>query len=42
MIMTDHLMAEGGPTDLDQADVRVALQGPDLEGTLEMEFSIVY
>lgn len=42
MAMADHLMAEGGPTDLDQADVRVALEGPDLEGTLEMEFSIVY
>jgi hypothetical protein len=40
--MTDHLIAQGGPTNVSQADVRITLEGPDLADGLEMEFTITY
>jgi hypothetical protein len=40
--MAAHLMAQGGPADVSQADVRITLEGPDLTDVLEMEFTITY
>jgi hypothetical protein len=38
----DHLVAEGGPTDLSQMDVRLRLEGPNLTDILEMDFTLSY
>ena len=41
-VMEDHLLAEGGPADVSQADVRITLKGPGLAEELEMDFTILY
>ena len=41
-VMGDHLLAEGGPGDASQLDVRIAIEGPDLKDMLEMEFTVLY
>ncbi len=41
-VMADGLTAQGGPTDISQANVRISLKGPDLGDLLEMEFEIAY
>ena len=41
-VVEDHLVAEGGPTDDSQVDVRIALKGPDLIDVVEMDFTLSY
>lgn len=38
----DRLVAEGGPTDVSQVDVRISLKGPDLIDRVEMDFTLSY
>jgi hypothetical protein len=41
-VVGDHLVAEGGPTDDSQLDVRLNLKGPDLIDVVEMDFTLSY
>ncbi len=41
-VVGDHLVAEGGPTDDSQVDVRISLKGPDLIDVVEMDFTLSY
>jgi hypothetical protein len=41
IVKEDHLIAQGGPSDVSQIDVRMTLEGPDLTDVVEMDFTIL-